>query len=146
MSHYSEFMLSKLVLEKTLETSLDCKEIKPVNGKENQPWRFIGQTYAEAEALILWLPDAKSWLFRKDADAGKDWEQEEKGMTEDEMVGWHHQFNGPKREEIWEILKNKEVWRIAVHGVTKSWTWLRDWTTTVLSYTLFSFHTEKSVQ
>ena len=74
-----------VVLEKTLESPLNCKEIKPVNPKENQPWIFIGRTDAEAEAPILWLPDAKSRLNGKDPDAGKDWGQEEKGATEDEM-------------------------------------------------------------
>ena len=75
-----------MVLEKTLESPMDCKEIKPVNPKGNKPWIFIGRTNAEAEALILWLLDTKSQLFRKDPDAGKDWRQEEKVMTEDEMV------------------------------------------------------------
>ena len=83
-----------VVLEKTLENPLDCKEAKPVHPKGNQPWIFIGRTYAEAEAPILWLPDVKSQLSGKDPDAGKDWGQEEKGMTEDEMVGWHHRLNG----------------------------------------------------
>ena len=83
-----------VVLEKTLESSLNCKEIKPVNSKRNQPWIFTGRTDAEAEAPILWPPDAKSQLTGKDPDAGKDWGQEEKGMTEDEMVGWHHCLNG----------------------------------------------------
>ena len=83
-----------LLLEKTLESPLDCKEIKPVNPKGNWPWIFIGRTDAEAEALILWPPDAKNWLIGKDPDTGKDWRQEEKGMTEDEMVGWHHLLNG----------------------------------------------------
>ena len=82
-----------LVLEKTLESSLDCKEIKPVNPKGNQSWIFIGMTDAEAETPILWPPDAKDWLIGKDPDAGKDWGQEEKGMTEDEMAGWHHQLD-----------------------------------------------------
>ena len=86
-----------LVLEKTLESSLDCKEIKPFNPKENQPWIFIGRT--EAEAPILWPPDEKSWLTGKDPDAGEDWGQEEKGMTEDEMVGWHHWLNGHEFEQ-----------------------------------------------
>ena len=81
-----------VVLEKTLESPLDCTEIKPVNPKENQPWLFNGRT--EAEAPILWLPDANSWLIRKDPDAGKERRQEEKGTTEDEMVGWHHRLNG----------------------------------------------------
>ena len=83
-----------VVLEKTLESPLDCKEIKLVNPKGNQPWIFIRRTDAEAEAPILWPPDAKSWLMCKYPDAGKDWGQEEKGTTEDEMVGWHHQLNG----------------------------------------------------
>ena len=79
-----------VVLEKTLESPLDCKEIKPVNLKGSQSWIFIGRTDTEAEAPILWPPDAKSWLIGKDPDAGKDLGQEEKGTTEDEMVGWHH--------------------------------------------------------
>ena len=81
------------MLEKTLETPLDCKEIQPVYPKGNQSWIFIGRTDAEAEAPILWPLDAKSWLIWKDPDAGEDWRQEEKGTTEDEMVGWHHQLN-----------------------------------------------------
>ena len=83
-----------VVLEKTLESPLDCKEIKPVNPKGDQPWIFIGRTDAEAEVPILWLLDVKSWIIGKDPDAGKDWRQEEKGTTEDEMVGWHHWVNG----------------------------------------------------
>ena len=81
-----------VMLEKTLEGPLDCKEIKPVNLKGNKSWIFIGRTDAEAEAPILWPPDEKSWLIGKDPDAGKDWRWEEKGMTEDEIVGWHHRF------------------------------------------------------
>ena len=87
-------------LEKTLESPLDCKEIKSVNPKGNQSWIFIGRTDAEVEAPILWPPDVKSWLIRKAPDAGKDWEQEEKGMTEDEMVGWHHRLNGGEFEQV----------------------------------------------
>ena len=83
-----------VMLEKTLESPLDSKEIKSVNPKGNQPWIFTGRTDAEAEAPILWSPDAKSWLTGKDPDAGKDWRQEEKGATEDEMVGWHHRLDG----------------------------------------------------
>ena len=79
--------------------SLDCKEIKPVNPKENQSWIFIGRTDAEAETPILWPPDAKNWLIWKDPDAGKDWRREEKGMTEDEMVGWHHWLYGHEFEQ-----------------------------------------------
>ena len=79
-----------VVLEKTLESPLDCKEIQPVHPKGDQSWVFTGRTDVEAEAPIPWPPDAKSWLIWKDPDAGKDWRQEEKGTTEDEMVGWHH--------------------------------------------------------
>ena len=83
-----------VMLEKTLESPLDCKEIKPLNPKGNQSWTFIGKTDTEAEAPILWPSDSKNWLIGKDPDAGKGWRQEEKGMTEDEMVGWHHRLNG----------------------------------------------------
>ena len=83
-----------VVLEKTLESPLDCKEIQPVHPKGNQSWIFIGKTDAEAETPILWLPDVKNQLAGKDPDARKDWRREEKGMAEDEMVGWHHQLNG----------------------------------------------------
>ena len=83
-----------VVLEKTLESSLDCKEIQPVHPKGDQPWIFIGRTDVEGETPILWPPDAKSWLTGKDPDPGKDWRQEEKGTTGNEMVGWHHGLNG----------------------------------------------------
>ena len=88
-----------VMLEKTLESPLDCKEVKPVNPKGNQPWIFIGRIDAEAEAPIFWPPDAKNWLLGKDPDAGKDLRQE-KGMTEDEMVGWHHWLNGQEFEQV----------------------------------------------
>ena len=87
-----------VVLEKTLESPLDCKEIKPAHPKGNQSWIFLGRTDAEAEILILWPPDVKNWLLGKDPDAGNDWRQEEKGMTEDEMVGWCHWLNGHEFE------------------------------------------------
>ena len=113
----------KLVLEKTFESPLDNKEIKPVNPKGNEPWIFIGRTDAEAEAPIIWPHDAKSWLTGEDPDAGKEWRQEEKVMTEDEMMGWHHQINGHEwtssRKYWWT-----GNWCAAVHGVTKSWTLL----------------------
>ena len=83
-----------MVLEKTLESPLDCKEIKPVNPKGNQPWIFIGRTDAEAEAPVLWPPDVKIRFTEKYPDAGKDWREEEKRTTEDKMVGWHHWLNG----------------------------------------------------
>ena len=87
-----------VVLEKTLESPLDYKEIQLVHPKGDESWVFIGRTDVEAETSILWPPDAKSWLIWKDPDAGKDWGQEEKGMTEDEMVGWHDQLNGHESE------------------------------------------------
>ena len=87
------------VVLKTLESPLEFKKIKPVNPKGNQSWIFIGRTDAEAETLILWPPDAKSWLIGKDPDAAKDWRQEKKGTTEDEMVGWHHWLIGYEFEE-----------------------------------------------
>ena len=88
-----------VMLEKTLESPLDSKEIQPVHPKGNQSWIFIGRTDAEAEAPILWPPDERNWLIGKDPDAGNDWRWEEKVMTEDEMVGWHHQLNGHEFEQ-----------------------------------------------
>ena len=88
----TQCFLEPVVLQKTLESPLDCKEIQPIHPKGNQSWIFIGRT--DAEAPILWPPDAKNWLTGKDPDAGKDWRQEEKGMTEDEIVGWYHQLDG----------------------------------------------------
>ena len=87
-----------MVLQKPLESPLDCKEIQPVNPKGNQSWIIIGKTDAEAETPILRPPDVKNWLIWKDPDAGKDWRQEEKGTTEDEIVGWHHRLNGHEFE------------------------------------------------
>ena len=88
-----------VVLEKTLESPLDCKEIKPVDSKGNQSWIFIGRTDAETEAPILWQSDEKTWLIGKHPDAGKYWNQEDKGMTEDEIAGWHHWLNGHEFEQ-----------------------------------------------
>ena len=88
-----------VVLEKTVESPVDCKEIKSVNPKGNQSWIFIGRTNDEAEAPVLWLPNAKSWLIGKDPDGRKDWRQKEKEMTKDEMVGWHHWLNGQEFEQ-----------------------------------------------
>ena len=102
LDHKESWMLKNwcfwtVVLEKTLESPLDSKEIKPVNSKGNQSWIFIGRT--DAEAPILWPPDAKNWLIGKDPDAGEDWRQEKKGTTEDEMVRWHHRLNGHRSEK-----------------------------------------------
>ena len=83
-----------VVLEKTLESSLDCKEVQPVHSEGDQSWMFMGRTDAEAKTLILWPPDANNWLIGKDSDAGRDWGQEEKGTTEDEMAGWHYRLDG----------------------------------------------------
>ena len=88
-----------MVLKKTLESPLDCAEFKPVNLEGNQSWKFIGRTDAEAKTPILWPPDAKNRLIGKDPDAGKDWRQEEKGMTEEEMFGWHHWLDGHELEQ-----------------------------------------------
>ena len=90
-----------VVLEKTLESPLDCKEIQPVHSKGDQPWVFFGRNDAKAEIPVLWPPHVKSWLIGKDSDAGRDWGQEEKGTTEDEMAGWHHQLDG--REFEWTL-------------------------------------------
>ena len=114
-----------VVLEKTLESPLDCKEIQPVHPKGDQSWVFTGRTDTEAETPILWSPDAKNWLIGKDPDAGKDWGQEEKGMTENKMVGWHHWLNGHEFEQTWGIVENRGAWHAAVHGVAKSQTQLK---------------------
>ena len=118
------------VLEKTLESSLDCKETQPVHPKGNQSWIFIGRTDAEAEAPVLWPPDAKNWLIGKDPVAGKDWRREEKGMTEHEMVGWHHWLNGHEFEETPEVgdgqrsLACCSPWGRKELDTTEQWDWL----------------------
>ena len=108
-------MLLNCVLEKTLESPLDCKEIKPVHSKGNQFWIFIGRTDAEAEAPILWPPDVKNWLTGKDPDAGKDWRQDKKGTTEDEMVECHHQLEGH-----WAWASCRSWWWTRKPGVLQS--------------------------
>ena len=113
-------MLLNCGLEKTLESPLACKDIWTVNPKGNHSWIFIGRTEAEAEAPILWPSDEKSQLIKKDPDAGKDWRQEEKEKTEDEIVGWHHRLNEHELNKLWEMVKDREAWRAAVHRVTKS--------------------------
>ena len=113
-----------VVLEKTLESPLNC-EIKPVSPKGNHSWIFIGRT--DAEAPILWPPDAKNWLIRKDSDAGKDWRQDEKGITEDEMIGWHHQLDGHEFEQTgswwWTgkpgVLQSMELQRVGHDWATE---------------------------
>ena len=110
-----------------LKSPLDCKEIQPVNPKGNQSWIFIGRSDAETETPILWLPDAKNWLIRKDPHAGKDWRQEEKGMKEDEMDGIMDLMD-ISLSKTQELMMDRVAWRAAVHGVTNSQTWLSDWT------------------
>ena len=117
-----------MVLYKTLESPLDCKKFKAVHSKGNQCWMFIGRTDVEVEVPKLWPPDAKSWLIWKDPDAGKDWRQEEKGTTEDEMVGWHHQLDGHEFKWTPGVGEDRESWRAVVHGAAKSRTWLCNWT------------------
>ena len=116
------------MLAKTLESPLDCKEIQPVHSEGDQSWVFFGRNDAKAETPVLWPPHAMSWLIGKNSDAGRAWGQEEKGMTEDEMAGWHHQLDGREFDELRELVMDREAWRAAIHGVAKSWTQLSDWT------------------
>ena len=117
-----------VVLEKTLERPLDCKEIQPIHPKGNQSWIFIGRTDAEAVAPILWPPDVKNWLIWKDPDAGKGWEQEEKGMTEDEMIGWHHWLNGYGFEKALEDGEGQGSLACCGPRGCKQWAQMSDWT------------------
>ena len=117
-----------VVLEKTLESPLDCKEIKPVHPKGNRSWIFIGRTDAEAENPILRSPDAKNWLIRKDPDAGRDWRREEKRTTEDEMVGWHHWLNGHEFEQAPGVGDGQEGLVCCISRGHKSRTQLSNWT------------------
>ena len=119
-----------VLMAKTPESSLDSKEIIPVNPKGNRPWIFIAKTDAEAEAPLRWPPDAKSWLTGKDPDAGNDWRQEEKGR---ERIRWLDDITDSmdvSLSKLQEMVKNREARPNAVHGVAKSWTWLSDWATT----------------
>jgi len=117
-----------VVLVKTLESPLDCKEMQPVHPKGDQSWVFIGRTDTEAEAPIIWSPNVKNCLIGTDPDTGKDWRQEEKGTTEDEIVGWRHRLDGHEFEQAPGVGDGQEAWRAAVHGVIKNQTRLSNWT------------------
>ena len=116
-----------VVLEKILESPLDCKEIKPVNPKVNQSWIFIGRTDAEAESPILWPPDAKNWLIGKDPDAGIDWRQEEKETTEDEILNGTSNSMNMRLSKLQEMVKDREACCAAIHDVLKSCIQVSDW-------------------
>ena len=135
-----------VVLEKTLKSPLDYKEIQPVHSKGNRSWIFIGGTDAEAETPILWLPDVKKWLLGKDPDAGKDWRQEEKGVTEGEMVEWHHRLDRNEFEQAPVVGDGQGGLVCCSPWVTKCWTQLSDWTDSTvvciplyIKYTTYAF-------
>ena len=115
-------MASNVVLEKTPESSLDSKEIKPVNLKGNQPWILVGRTDAETEAPVFWSSDGNSQLIGKVPDAGEDWGQKEKRAEDDDMAEWHDQCKGHELGQTLEMVRDREAWCAAVHGVAKSQT------------------------
>ena len=117
-----------VVLERTLESPWDCKEIQPVHSKGDQPWVFFGRNDAKAETPVLWPPHKKSWLTGKDPDAGRDWGQEEKGTTEDEMAGWHHRPDGHEIEWTLGVVDGQGGLACCNSWVAKSRTWLSEWT------------------
>ena len=117
-----------VVLERTLKSLLNCKEIKPLNPKENQSWIFIGITDVKAETPVFWSPDAKNWFIGKDTDAGKDWRQEGRGRQRMRWLDSITDSMDVNLSKLQEIVKDREAWHATVHGITKSWTQLGNWT------------------
>ena len=131
------------MLEKTLASPVDSKEIQPVHSKGDQSRVFLGRTDAKAETPILWIPHANKWLIGKDSDAERDLGQEEKRTTEDEMAGWHHRLNGHGFGWTLGVVMDREAWCAVVHGLTKSRTRLSDWTDWLISECYSRFYAIK---